>query len=204
MVNQKLDNDETHTVQCKKLSLPRKQSAKDCQGNRRFCGLKFNQTSFAGAHNAGTGMLSHLALNCYVTNHDLNVVELLDFGIRFFDFDLKYYKKDENDKDDLWTGHGPKDLFFTTARFEKALQEIKQWMIKHPNELVIVYVGSLVGDDRSLGLEKLTQLLEKHFSDQVKLNDYWRLHKAWPTLETAIDSQKRLFAIGKQSLILKF
>ena len=192
-VNQKLDNDETRTVQCTQFSFPRRQSVKDCHGNRRFCGLKFNETTFAGAHNAGTGMLSHMQLDCYVTNHDLNVVELLNFGIRFFDFDLKYY----SEKDDMWTGHGPKDLFFTTARFEEVLEDIQQWMIKHPHELVIVYVGSLVGDDRGLGLEKLTKLLDKHFSGEVKLNDYWRLHRDWPTLKTAIDEKKRLFAFGK-------
>ena len=138
-------------------------------------------------------MLSHMQLDCYVTNHDLNVVELLNFGIRFFDFDLKYY----SEKDDMWTGHGPKDLFFTTARFEEVLEDIQQWMIKHPHELVIVYVGSLVGDDRGLGLEKLTKLLGKHFSGEVKLNDYWRLNGDWPTLETAINEKKRLFAFGK-------
>ena len=81
-------------------------------------------------------MLSHMQLECYVTNPDLNVVELLNFGIRFFDFDLKYY----SEKDDMWTGHGPKDLFFTTARFEEVLEDIQQWMIKHLHELVIVYV----------------------------------------------------------------
>ena len=133
-----------------------------------------------------------MQLDCYVTNHDLNVVELLNFGIRFFDFDLKYY----SEKDDMWTGHGPKDLFFTTARFEEVLEDIQQWMIKHLHELVIVYVGSLVGDDRGLGLEKLTKLLDKHISGEVKLNDYWRIHRDWPTLKTAIDEKKRLFAFG--------
>ena len=55
----------------------------------QFCSLTFNQFTFAGAHNAGTGLSSN-KFDCMVTNHDLNFEEMLDFGIRYFDIDVKY------------------------------------------------------------------------------------------------------------------
>ena len=194
-VDKKLDNEESHSVRCSQIPNP-PSSDKKCNGHKGFCHLKFNETTFAGAHNAGTGMLSQLIADCYVTNHDLNVTELLDFGIRFFDFDVKYYE----DTDDMWTGHGPKQLFFTTARFEEVFQDIQQWMIEHPDEVVIVYIGELIADNRGLGVAKLARLFDKYFSGpDVKLNDHWKVHGDWPTLEQAIDSKERLFAFGKSS-----
>ena len=197
-VDKKLDHEESHTVQCKQYL--NRQSGTKCNGNKGFCGLKFNEVTFAGAHNAGTGMLSQLMADCYVTNHDLNVTELLDFGIRFFDFDNKYYEEN----DDMWTGHGPKNLFFTTARFEEVLQDFQQWMTEHPDEVVIVYIGQVIADNRGLGIDKLARLFDKYFSGpEVKLNDYWRVHGDWPTLQQAIDSNERLFAFGKFNESLK-
>ena len=90
-ITKKLDNEEFETVNCNK-TLTQVQNHLTCNGNEKFCHLKFNETTFAGAHNAGTGMSTVLALDCFVTNHDLNITEMLDFGLRFFDFDVKYYE----------------------------------------------------------------------------------------------------------------
>ena len=68
-----------------------------CNGDVNLCSLKFNQVTFAGSHNAGSGFCGPLrslggGLNipCFSRNQDLSFAEQLDFGIRFFDVDLCY------------------------------------------------------------------------------------------------------------------
>ena len=52
--------------------------------------MRFNEFTFPGAHNAGTGQMDYPNLRCFYKNQDLNVREMLDFGIRFFDLDVIY------------------------------------------------------------------------------------------------------------------
>ena len=64
---------------------------KTCNGNPKFCQIKFNEFMFPGTHNSGTGLLRTVSLlDCHTKNQDLNITEMLDFGIRFFDLDTKY------------------------------------------------------------------------------------------------------------------
>ena len=60
-----------------------------CNGSPAFCALPYNETTFPGSHNAGTGEESR-NLDCAFKNHDLDIWEQLDLGIRFFDFDIIY------------------------------------------------------------------------------------------------------------------
>ena len=91
----KLKNDEFAIVACKKTKAePYNGLNKTCNGNERFCKMKFNEFTFPGTHNSGTGMKSlsrSERLDCHFKNQDLTMTEMLDFGIRFFDFDT-YYK----------------------------------------------------------------------------------------------------------------
>ena len=92
----KLNNDEFAIVACKKTKAePYKYLNRTCNGNERFCKMKFNEFTFPGTHNSGTGIeieihLSPEKFDCHFKNHDLTVTEMLDFGIRFFDFDTNY------------------------------------------------------------------------------------------------------------------
>ena len=152
-ITKKLDYEDFETVECTKIQNSTL-CPKCCNSHEKFCALKFNETTFAGAHNAGTGMSSVLALDCYVKNHDLNIKEMLDLGLRFFDFDVKYY----SDEDEIWTGHGPDAMYFTFANFEDVLQMFQSWMIEHSNEVIVIYVGSFKGD-KAKGFQKLNQLV---------------------------------------------
>lgn len=87
-VNKKLDGTESFQVKCERREAS-SQLQNSCNGHLRFCRIPFNQFMFAGAHNAGTGMMSMLFLDCWLKNHDLSLTEMLDFGLRFFDFDTK-------------------------------------------------------------------------------------------------------------------
>ena len=84
----KLDHDESTTATCiRSRSGPNPELNNMCNGDEKFCQIKFNQFMFAGTHNSGTGMGGAWILDCYVKNHDLTITEMLDFGIRMFDFD---------------------------------------------------------------------------------------------------------------------
>ena len=59
IINKKLDNDQYHKVLCNK-NLPTELYENSCNGNSKFCSLKFNRVTFAGAHNAGTGKFEYI------------------------------------------------------------------------------------------------------------------------------------------------
>ena len=91
-IGKKLDHDESTTKNCiRSITEPNPDLHKTCNGDEKFCQMKFNEFMFAGTHNSATGMGSTWILDCNVKNQDLNLTEMLDFGIRFFDFDT-YYK----------------------------------------------------------------------------------------------------------------
>ena len=87
-----LDHDESATATCNRtMAEPYQYLDKTCNGNESFCNLKFNEFTFPGTHNSGTGMKRTVwVADCHYKNQDLDMTEMLDFGIRFFDFDTKY------------------------------------------------------------------------------------------------------------------
>ena len=91
-IQEKLDHDESTTVTCANTrSESDSNLGETCNGNVKFCQMKFNEFMFPGTHNSGTGLLRTVSLlDCHTKNQDLSITEMLDFGIRFFDFDTKY------------------------------------------------------------------------------------------------------------------
>ena len=80
VVETKLDNSESVTVNCvpnveTDWNTPLSNNdGKNCMGKPEFCNVKFNQFSFAGSHNAGTGMSGSIKpIECLYKNHDLNL-----------------------------------------------------------------------------------------------------------------------------------
>lgn len=194
--HRKLDHDESGVADCK---FQEKQDFRgSCNGSPQFCQLQFNQVTFAGAHNAGTGMSPVPALGCFYKNQDLSVTEMLDFGIRFLDFDSKI------SDDKLYTGHGPKSVDVLYKNFglvKDAILEVKTWMTAHPNEVVVLYFGELLGD-RLKGLKELKNILAHELpsrgcADTVCINTQWQDTKKWPSLGDAIDANRRIFVFAR-------
>ena len=95
-IGKKLDHDESTTVDCiKTRAEPDKNLDKTCNGDQKFCKIRFNKFTFPGTHNSGTGMKS-VSNGCFLENQDLRMTEMLDFGIRFFDFDTKFRQVKKN------------------------------------------------------------------------------------------------------------
>ena len=129
-------------------------------------------------------MASKKPLDCQITNHDLSLKELLDFGIRFFDFDVKFDSEDNY----LFTGHGLKKWYYTYGSMKNAFDEIHSWMKNHPSEIVILYFGEILATSRPNAVSSLVQLLEENFDGEngnIGINDVFRSNNSWPTLEEA-------------------
>ena len=137
--------------------------------------------------------MSQRDLDCYITNHDMSLTEMLDFGIRFFDFDIKL---DSNNI--LNTGHGPENWYYTYGTVQDAMDEIKVWMNEHKSEIAIVRFGQIYGSKED-ALKKLKRTLEHTFDgigDNVGLNGVYRANEMWPTLAEAKTSNNRIFAFA--------
>ena len=83
----KLDQEEEQTFQCS-IEQTGNPDEKRCNGKPEFCKIPFNKFLFPGSHNAGTGQGDGGYLPSIYQNQDLNLTEQLDFGMRFFDFDI--------------------------------------------------------------------------------------------------------------------
>ena len=139
-------------------------------------------------------MASKKPLDCQVTNQDLSLKELLDFGIRFFDFDVNFH----DDENYLFTGHGPKKWYYPYGSMKNAFDEIHSWMKNHPSEIVILYFGELYANSRPNAVSSLARLLEVNFdgkNDNIGINDVFRSNDTWPTLGEAKRTNKRIFAV---------
>ena len=88
----------------------------------------------------------------------------------------------------LDTGHGPMDgAWIRYGKIKDALTDIKDWMNKHKQEIVVIYFGNMLGNVTE-GHKVLKTMLENEFSGSngnVGLNDYWQKYQEWPTLKSA-------------------
>ena len=138
-------------------------------------------------------MASKKPLNCQITNHDLSLKELLDFGIRFFDLDFNF----DSDENHITTVHGVTNWYYTYGSMKDAFDEIHSWMKNHPSEIIILYFGDIIANCRPDAVHSLVQLLEEKFdgeNDNIGINDVFRSNNTWPTLEEAKRTNKRIFA----------
>lgn len=136
----KLDHSETQKSTCEENS-PHYVYYKSCNGDAKFCNLTLNEVTFAGAHNAGTGMADQVdPVACFVKNNDLSVTEMLDFGIRHLDFDIKLHSDNI-----LYTGHGPENFYYRFAKLQNVVDNINAWMEEHESEIIILRFGELLG-----------------------------------------------------------
>ena len=101
---------------------------------------------------------THVFVDCFVKNHDLSVEEMLDFGIRYFDFDVKLCSDNI-----LYTGHGKKNLYIRFGKVKDIMEHIHSWMKEHESEIIVVRFGQLLGS-RIDGLKELKRILTSTFT----------------------------------------
>jgi len=190
-VDQKLDHDQSTTVPCVEMDSGRQGDT--CNGDARFCSAPVNAFTFPGSHNAGTGQADRI-LDCKYKNHDLNVREQLDFGTRFFDFDIIYSTRSAY-CNGLETGHGAISIIYQCfGKVDVLLKQMKEWMVENPREVVFVHFGEL--DNEAEAYPALKETLAKVFPPKDSmLNTKFQDTGAWPTLGESIASGKRMFVM---------
>lgn len=200
-IGQKLDDDESFQTTCVETiqDLP----DDHCNGHPGFCDLTYDQFTFPGAHNAGTGQHSSIT-NCALRNHDLNIQEQLDFGLRFFDFDVIYSHTLAN-CNGLESGHGKLPdlgLYVCFGSVREIFRQVTEWMVEHPREIVTLYFGELQYETDTYPVLQ-NEILNNFGMDDsvVKLNIHHKNNGGWPTLGEAIETNQRIFVFIRSELV---
>ena len=131
-----------------------------------MCELRYNQITLPGTHNSGAWDLklrdNSNVVKCVFENHGLNITGQLDFGIRFFDFDLCLVTEDEATETvpaGLWSCHS----VAYSETISMILTRIDTWLknINNRDQIVSVFFNGDYDRLRSAPIaEKLHELLE--------------------------------------------
>ena len=82
---------------------------------------------------------------CLSKNQDMNIVEQLEFGIRFFDLDV-IYSTSLLGCNGLETGHGKHPevgLYQCYGRMKQLLSQMAGWLDRHRSEVVVLHFGNI-------------------------------------------------------------
>jgi len=193
----RLDYDESHSSRCQ-LEILHDTSNDNivCNGRAEFCKLRFDQFLFPGSHNSGTGQKNG-SFRCAFKNQDLDILEQLEFGIRFFDVDIIF--SHAFGCHGLETGHGSKPelgLYQCYGKLSILLTDMRRWLDHHKSEVVVLNFGNI--EYPSETIPALVEMLNSMFpapsqTTSVTLNDQFKLTGSWPTLEQAVRSNQRIF-----------
>ena len=184
-----------------------------CQGRSDICGLRYNQITLPGTHNSGSWDLklrdNSTVLKCVFENHNLTVTGQLDFGIRFFDFDLCLVTEDEATETvpaGLWSCHS----VAYSETISMILTRIDTWLknINNRDQIVSIFFNDDYDQSRSVPIaEKLHKLLEDLWgstsNNAVMMNTALNQTGEWPRLYQALYSTAgRVFVFMHESLQL--
>ncbi|KAK7497027.1 hypothetical protein BaRGS_00011763, partial [Batillaria attramentaria] len=162
-----------------------------CNGDRRFCSLRFDQTTLAGSHNAGSGFdtgTGFMLFGCWIRNHGLSVLEQLRLGVRYLDVDPGWEQCGL-----LGTYHN----FVCGGPVCRMLKQVKQFLSENRHEVVAInFNHEMTNHDLVL------PALIRHVTSQLHqyLNSHLRTVGMWPDLGHAVRSNKRLFVIIDDSV----
>ena len=88
-----------------------------------------------------------LATKCPLKSQDLGITEQLDLGIRYLDFEVIFNENNIPGCNGLETGHGSIPdvgiFYHCFGLMSDAFQQISDWMIWHPTEVVVLRFGEL-------------------------------------------------------------
>ncbi|XP_076436754.1 uncharacterized protein LOC143276196 isoform X2 [Babylonia areolata] len=155
-----------------------------CNGDPRFCSLRFDQLTMAGSHNAGAGFDGGFGFfSCWVRNQYLTVLEQLRFGVRFLDVDTSWEHCGT-----LGSFHN----FMCGGPVCKMIKQIKQFLRENRHEVVAINFNHEMRDT-AMVLPALVRQLTSQLGNYV--NSAYRDVGEWPLLGDAVRSDRRLFVV---------
>lgn len=157
-----------------------------CNGRPEYCNLAFNQFTFPGTHNSGSGFSGPLRLcqdgsaedNCIWRNQNLNITAQLQLGIRFLTFDTcilpdhcaDVYSGDLGQSRLMACQGGQDDVPFGGYRYAdlitEALRQIDDWMVNEVNHNEVIglqFTNNSPEANKSAIVNELVRLLENRW-----------------------------------------
>ena len=181
-----------------------------CNGLKDLCELRIDQVTYPGSHNAGSGFDGILKYwsgihcsSCWYRNHGKSFSEQLAFGIRYFDIDTCYGKKEALN---CHCTSSRKQCCYSGS-IDKGLTEIDTWLKSNPNEVVIIHFNR---DSQTGYRKKIAKSLEATLlklwpptsTRALAMSTYFKKNRwRWPTLEEAIGRNQRIFIFMDNGLI---
>lgn len=184
-------------------------TARLCNGLPYLCEKRFDEVTFPGNHNAGSGAdgalrwccTGALYPPCAVRNQGKTITQQLEFGIRYFDIDLHICGNE------LVTGHGYADKVGNTCpiigpRISDMLQEFDDFLNdeleENRNEVIVLTFGDQHDKPGGNHLQKMLYNQLKGWTEQSKENGKATIFKknpadfSWPTLGDLVDKNQRI------------
>ena len=194
------------------LTLKPVKSTIKCNGLKDLYDLKFDQMTFAGSHNAGSGFDGLLRYwsggtvsSCFYRNHGLSFDKQLDFGVRFFDVDICWDTENKEALNCHCPGTEGKNCAHAGS-IDNVLKQIKSWLTKNVNDVIIIHFNH---NSQKNYREKIANNLKRLFlkfwgpesgSSTTKMSDYFNNNNRRPKLGAAIKTKKRIFIFMDNNL----
>lgn len=181
-----------------------------------LCELKFNQVSFVGTHNSGSGFdgslrgcEGQLAPDCIWRQQNLNITAQLNLGVRFLEVDLCLVKDECNStvygdigNSTLFTCYERENTFSYAGPVLRLFQQVNDWMVSNPHEVIGIYFpNEFPNGQRTRIISELQTILEEMWlrreeltsNSSVFMSTYYDTQGEWPTLSQAIANNERIF-----------
>ncbi|MFA6448669.1 MAG: hypothetical protein WCX65_04305 [bacterium] len=151
-------------------------AAQACNGSADLCGKRYDEVTYAGAHNA----MSNMDERWNFPNQIHGLTRQLEDGVRWLSLDLYYFR------DDVYMCHALCALGNETLA--GGLQKVKAFMDAHPNEIVSFEFENYVSPKDTEAVFRAAGLAE--------MMHVQKAGQPWPTLGEMIKSGRRIVAFN--------
>jgi len=183
------------------LAFKKLNQSEPCNGDPALCHLKFDQVTWAGAHNADAIHLrvKNIPSECLTDNHEHYVKRELQDGLRFFDIDtcLRY----EGKKPKIEICHG----IAMGTWLGPELKNMKAFLDENKREVAVLAFTNAEqngGEDQKyVMMETLTDTVREAFGELLWIPELDKgvPPNGWPTLKELVDTNKRVAVLwGKR------
>lgn len=150
-----------------------------CKDSNNLCNKKYNEVAYLTTHNAFNSSQDNFSF----PNQNKNIATQLNDGVRGFMIDIY------NSGGATIVYHG--SSIFGSKPFSKYLGDIKSFLDDNPNEIITIILQNHPDVSANAIENDLNQAgLTSYLHTQNKFSD-------WPTLQTMIDSNKRLVVFNE-------
>jgi hypothetical protein len=161
------------------MSAGAKADAFVCNESGAICGRQYDETVFAGAHNA----MSSAEGGWILPNHHVGIEKQLEFGVRALNLDIYVYDGE------IYMCHS--DCAFGKRPLKDALSAVRRFMENNPREIITINF-----QDETRGGMDVAAVFEE--AGLARYAHEHNVNKKWPTIQEMIETGKRLVVFGER------